>query len=30
MPNNVILNTHRGEPFAFRNDRDAASWHRQR
>ena len=24
MTNNVILNTHRGEPFAFLNDRDAA------
>jgi anaerobic selenocysteine-containing dehydrogenase len=23
MTNNVILNTHRGEPFAFLNDRDA-------
>jgi len=25
MTNNVILNTHRGEPFAFLNDRDAAT-----
>ena len=24
-PNNVILNPHRGEPFAFLNDDDAAS-----
>jgi len=24
MTNNVILNTHRGEPFVFLNDRDAA------
>jgi anaerobic selenocysteine-containing dehydrogenase len=25
MTNDIILNTHRGEPFAFLNDRDAAS-----
>jgi DMSO reductase family type II enzyme molybdopterin subunit len=25
MTNNIILNTHRGEPFVFMNDRDAAS-----
>jgi len=24
MTNNIILNTHRGEPFVFINDRDAA------
>ena len=25
MTNNIILNTHRGEPFAFINDKDAAA-----
>jgi anaerobic selenocysteine-containing dehydrogenase len=25
MTNNIILNTHRGEPFAFINDQDAAA-----
>ena len=27
MTNNIILNTHRGEPFVFLNDKDAASLH---
>ena len=25
MTNNIMLNTHRGEPFVFINDKDAAS-----
>ena len=25
MTNNIILNTHRGEPFVFINDKDAAA-----